>query len=58
VAVHKQKTNGKIMTAGQLRGLDDIEKLIQQRNDYQILKQLRSSSPRIGNLPKNLMAMI
>jgi hypothetical protein len=30
VAVRKQKTDGKIMTAGQLRDQGDIEKLIQQ----------------------------
>jgi hypothetical protein len=38
VLVHKQKTGGKIMTAGQLRGQGDIEKLIQQQDGYQIIK--------------------
>jgi hypothetical protein len=54
VAVRKQKTGGKIMTAGQLRDQGDIEKLIQQHNGYQILKQLRCSPPPIGNQPKRI----
>jgi hypothetical protein len=55
VAVCKQKkTGGKIMTAGQLRDQGDIEKLIQQHNGYQILKQLRCSPPPIGNQHKRI----
>jgi hypothetical protein len=52
VAVRKQKTGGKLMTAGQLRGQDDIEKLIQQHYGYQIFQQLRCSPPLLGISPK------
>jgi hypothetical protein len=54
VAVYKQKTGGKIMATGLLRYQDDIEKLIQQHNGYQILKQLRCSPPPIDNQHKGI----
>jgi hypothetical protein len=44
-----KKAGGKIMTAGQLRDQSNIEKLTQEHNDYQILKQLRCLPPPIGN---------
>jgi hypothetical protein len=58
VAVCKQKTGGKYMTAGQLRDQGGIEKLIQHDNGYQILKQLRGSPPYWESAQKDLMAMI
>jgi hypothetical protein len=61
VAVCKQKTGDKIMTAGQLRDQEHIEKLIQQHNGYQILEQLRCSPPPpplLGISKRDLMAMI
>jgi hypothetical protein len=54
VAARKQKTGGKMMTTGQLREQDDTEKLIQQHNGYQILKQLRCSPIPIGNQHKRI----
>jgi hypothetical protein len=49
VAVRKQKTGGKIITAGQLRDQANIKKVIQQHNGYQIVEQLRCSFPPTGN---------
>jgi hypothetical protein len=49
VAVCKEKSGGKIMTAGQLRDQDDIEKLIQQHDGYQILGTVMLLSSPTGN---------
>jgi hypothetical protein len=58
VAVCKQETDGKTVTACRLRDQGDIEKLIQQHNGYQILKQLCCLLPSWKLAQKDLMAMM
>ena len=58
VAVRKKKTGGHVYTAGELRGPDSINKLVQFDNGYRILADVRSSPPYFERLQKELYAMI